>query len=261
LNTRSVQCLYEDALALEKQFDEVTATSANFKNCIDQIRNLDKSQHPDLQKIASLADRLNRQSQQPWTHRQFLDLLVPLERFLNKQVTDADFIHDRPDKNTFLQIPKTSIVLIADHIRSAFNVGAFFRTADAFAIEQIILTGYTPTPDHPAVTKTALGSQKFVAWQHIESTRQAIEELKTKAYSICALETTNNAQNIYQFKLPKKLALLVGNERFGINKDLLFLTDHIIKIPMLGQKNSLNVATTFALVAYEWQKQFSIAKS
>lgn len=256
-----MQKLYETALAIDKHFDSTTASSDQFSVLIQQILILAQSSSTELQKIAEVAARFNRQKNQQWTHRQFLDLIVPLERFLNKQVTDADLLHDRPDKTIAPLTSKNSIILIADHIRSAFNIGAFFRTADAFAVEKIILTGYSPTPEHPAVAKTALGAQHFTLWQHIESTELAIHEVKKAGYQVCALETTNNAKNIYNFTLPQKLALLVGNERFGISPQALVLADHIIEIPMLGQKNSLNVATTFALIAYEWHRSISNMQS
>jgi tRNA G18 (ribose-2'-O)-methylase SpoU len=179
---------------------------------------------------------------------------VPLERLLQKQLTDTELIHDLPDKKQVPLLQRNPVILIADHIRSAFNIGAFFRTGDAFAIEKIYLTGYSPTPEHPAVKKTSLGSQDYVPWLHFDNTEAAISKVKTEGYQLVALETTPNAENIYQAKLPKKLAILVGNERFGLNPSLLKQVDQIIQIPMSGHKNSLNVATSFALLAYEWQR-------
>jgi tRNA G18 (ribose-2'-O)-methylase SpoU len=136
---------------------------------------LKKTEEPELQKLGLLTQRLSDNSKNlPWDHRSFLNLMVPLERLLQKQLTDADLIHDHPDKVHNQNSEKNSIILIADHIRSAFNIGAFFRTADAFAIEKIFLTGYSPTPNHPAVKKTALGSQDFIQWQYLERTDDAI---------------------------------------------------------------------------------------
>jgi tRNA G18 (ribose-2'-O)-methylase SpoU len=233
----------------------LTASSPEFKSLIKQLLSLINSEVPELQKLGSLTERLNNNTQSiAWTHRTFLNLLVPLERLLQKQLTDAELIHDLPDKTNISLVPRNSIVLIADHIRSAFNIGAFFRTADAFSLENIYLTGYSPTPEHPAVKKTGLGSQDYIAWQHFDNTEDAIKKVKEEGYTLVALETTSNAENIYHAKLPEKMAILVGNERFGLNPQILKQVDQIIQIPMLGHKNSLNVATSFALLAYEWQR-------
>lgn len=233
----------------------MTASSPEFKSLIEQLLSLINSEVPELKKLGALTERLNNNTQSiAWTHRNFLNLLVPLERLLQKQLTDAELIHDLPDKTNISLATRNSIILIADHIRSAFNIGAFFRTADAFALEKIYLTGYSPTPEHPAVKKTGLGSQDYIPWQHFDNTEDAINKVKAEDYTLVALETTSNAENIYQAKLPEKMAILVGNERFGLNPQILKQVDQIIQIPMLGHKNSLNVATSFALLAYEWQR-------
>jgi tRNA G18 (ribose-2'-O)-methylase SpoU len=254
-NHKFLTLIYEDALTIEKTFNETTASSPEFLKLIEQLISLTHSDQFELKKLGLLAERLNNNARStPWTHRIFLNILVPIERLLQKQITDPDFIHNLPDKKQQSLTPRNSIVLIADHIRSAFNIGAFFRTGDSFAIEKIYLTGYSSTPDHPAVKKTALGSQAYVAWEHFDNTEDAINKVKNEGFKIIALETTPQAENLYYAVLPKKIAILVGNERFGLNSSVLKKADQIIQIPMSGHKNSLNVATSFALIAYEWQR-------
>ena len=146
--------------------------------------------------------------------------------------------------------PPTFIIL--DNIRSGYNVGAIFRTCDAFAVTQLLLCGITPKPPHREILKTALGSTEFVRWQHLPSTEKAIAALKTSIENILivALETSPKALPLDQWTPPKTpLALIVGNEITGIDSSILQKADLIVQIPMFGRKKSLNVsvATGIAL--------------
>lgn len=144
------------------------------------------------------------------------------------------------------------IYAILHNIRSCYNVGSIFRTCDGVGINKVYLTGYTPSPieNKDKIKKTALGAEKFVFWEKEKNIKKLIENLKKENCKILALETTKDALPYFKLKPDFPLAILVGNEVRGINKRILEKSDFVIKIPMLGKKESLNVATAFSVVAY-----------
>ena len=150
------------------------------------------------------------------------------------------------------------IFAILHNIRSCYNVGAIFRVADAIKIEKIFLTGYTPTPktNPEKIKKTALGAENFVKWEYKKKVSEAIEQLKSQKVKIVALETEKSALPYFKFKPKFPLAILVGNEVRGIDKRTLKKADFVLKIPMFGKKESLNVAVAFSIVAYHFLAYF-----
>lgn len=135
-----------------------------------------------------------------------------------------------------------SIILFAHNIRSMWNVGSFFRTCDAFAVEKIYLTGYTAFPPRKEISKTAIGAEEHVAWEHHENPILALESLKSDGWSLVALELTPDSKQLPSFKPKKKTCLIVGHELTGVPEDILSLCDDVVAIGMLGHKESLNVA-------------------
>ncbi len=149
-------------------------------------------------------------------------------------------------------LPKHPISLILHNIRSSYNVGSIFRTADSANIQEIILCGYTPTPPRPEIDKTALGATSTVSWQYIQSTADAIVMQKAKGETVFALELTTNSINYDE--IPKSafpITIVLGNEISGVDDDLLELCDFAIEIPMYGIKHSLNVAVATGIAIYE----------
>jgi tRNA G18 (ribose-2'-O)-methylase SpoU len=144
------------------------------------------------------------------------------------------------------------IFAILHNIRSCYNVGAIFRTCDAIAVEKIYLTGYTPTPERnpEKIKKTALGAEETVKWEYERNVGKLIEKLKKEGVKIVALETEKSAIPYFKFKPKFPLAILVGNEKRGIDKRTLKKVDFVLKIPMFGKKESLNVAIAFSIFAY-----------
>jgi len=144
------------------------------------------------------------------------------------------------------------IFAILHNIRSCYNVGAIFRTCDAVAIEKIYLTGYTSTPERnpEKIKKTALGAEKTVKWEYKRNVGKVIKKLKREGVKIVALETEESALPYFKLKPKFPLAILVGNEKRGIDKRTLKKVDFVLKIPMFGKKESLNVAVAFSIVAY-----------
>lgn len=159
-------------------------------------------------------------------------------------------------------MPKSNhFFVICHNIRSTHNVGSVFRTADAFGISRIYLTGYTPTPDSVFVgnkiAKTALGAEKFVPWMYKKSASVLIKQLRSEYPKISIIGLENNvigSQPLDKFKPKFPLALLLGEEVGGIPKPLLKLCDKIVEISMRGQKESLNVSVAFGVVAFEISK-------
>ncbi len=143
------------------------------------------------------------------------------------------------------------ITVIAHDLRSAHNVGSVFRTADSAGLEGVVLTGFTPTPDHAGVGKTALGAQDVVPWTQTESVLEAIETLRAKGYTIAALERVPGALEVEEVEANAfPLALVLGNEVWGVPDDVLEAVDLVIGLPQYGVKASLNVSVAFGIAAY-----------
>jgi 23S rRNA (guanosine2251-2'-O)-methyltransferase len=153
---------------------------------------------------------------------------------------------------------KNDIYVIAHNIRSLYNVGAIFRTADALGINRVYITGYTGTPENPRLQKTSLGSQDAIKWEYHLRLPSLIKNLKKNRVQILALETgVRKATDIGKFRARLPSAILLGEEVSGIRQSHLRLADHVLEIPMLGQKESLNVSVAFGIAAYLISRQRS----
>jgi tRNA G18 (ribose-2'-O)-methylase SpoU len=153
-----------------------------------------------------------------------------------------------------LKNKKREVIVICHNIRSAFNVGSIFRTADGAGISKIILGGYSAHPPHPKLVKTALGAEKSMSYERVWHTWRLIEKLKKQGYYIIGLEKSAGAKNIFSFKPKFPLVLLLGNEVNGLSKEISRRCDDIVFIPMRGKKESLNVSVAFRVAIYELTK-------
>jgi len=153
------------------------------------------------------------------------------------------------DADPVIKALAAEVCVVADNLRSVFNVGSLFRTCECLAIGELRLCGISPDPTHPNMEKTALGTCSRVNWRKQESTLDAIMELKANGRRIYALETAEPSQSAFKAAFSFPMALVVGNEALGIDPMILEHCDEIIHLPVLGWKNSLNVsiATTVAL--------------
>ncbi|MGB7876179.1 MAG: RNA methyltransferase [Anaerolineales bacterium] len=144
-----------------------------------------------------------------------------------------------------------------DNVRSAWNVGAIFRTADGLGVRSLYLCGNTPTPDNESVRKTALGAEETVTWKYSRNVLEITKELHNDGHTLVALEQNEYAKPIGMYPvLPRQqVALIVGNEITGVDPQLLDLCDHILYIPMHGKKRSLNVEVAFAIAVYALRSQ------
>ena len=153
----------------------------------------------------------------------------------------------------FKQAGKNPIVVVLENIRSAYNVGSVFRTADAFLVEAIYITGYSAKPPHKEIKKTALGAEEAVSWKYFKTAADAIEELRIKKYKVYAVEQAEDSYKLHAagFKQNEKIAIVFGNEVTGIEQSTIDLCDGCIEIPQLGMKHSLNIATAAGVVLWE----------
>ena len=148
------------------------------------------------------------------------------------------------------------IHLVLDNIRSAFNVGSAFRTADAALVEQLYLGGISACPPNGKLEKTALGSTTVVPWKYYQSTLDAIRELKQNSVPICAVELTSASIDLWQYHFPQPVALVFGHEVYGIDEDIIAMADDFVHIPMYGKKTTLNVSTALGIVLFEVLRQW-----
>jgi tRNA G18 (ribose-2'-O)-methylase SpoU len=160
---------------------------------------------------------------------------------------------NRKTVEEFKQAEKNKIIVLLDNIRSAYNVGSIFRTADAFLIECIFVCGYTPPPTHRSVHKTALGAVDTVDWMQFANIEEAIKQLKENDYTVYAIEQAEKSIPLEQFKLPlnKKIAIVFGNEVVGVQDKVMQQANGCIEIPQHGMKHSLNVSVAAGIVLWK----------
>ena len=148
------------------------------------------------------------------------------------------------------------VSVLLDNVRSLYNVGGFFRTMDSAACERLYLCGITGRPPKSAITKTALGSEETVAWQHHADAVALIEELRCKHYEIAAIETSVHAVDLFDWQPNFPVCLLFGHEVEGLSPALIERCDTHVRIPMLGRKHSLNVAVAGGVAIFELLRKY-----
>jgi len=160
---------------------------------------------------------------------------------------------DRKSVEEFRQSEKTPIIVVLENIRSAYNVGSVFRTADAFLVEAIYIIGYSAKPPHKEIKKTALGAEETVNWRHFSTTAEAISQLREDGYTIYAIEQAEGSRALQAITpaLNEKVAVVLGNEVTGVEQSTIHLCDACVEIPQLGMKHSLNIATAAGVVLWE----------
>ena len=148
------------------------------------------------------------------------------------------------------------VAILLDNVRSLYNVGAFFRTADAAGVERLYLCGITGRPPKRAISKTALGAEDTVPWEHAWEPLPVAERLRAQNYEVAAIETTVHAVDLFEWEPRFPVCLLFGHEVEGLRPELAALADTHVRIPMLGGKHSLNVATAGGVVVYELLRKY-----
>ena len=148
------------------------------------------------------------------------------------------------------------VSILLHDVRSMYNVGAFFRAADGAGIERLLLSGITARPPQSAISKTALGAETQVCWEPVENAATTAQALRSEGYELAAIETTLRAVDIFDWQPRFPVCVLFGHEVDGLGHDLLAFCDTHVRIPMLGLKHSLNVASAGAIVMYELLRKY-----
>ncbi len=161
---------------------------------------------------------------------------------------------NRKSVDEFKEAEKFPVIAVLENIRSAYNVGSVFRSADAFLLSGIYLIGYCPLPGHKEIKKTALGAEESVSWQHFDTAEKAINSLKENGYKVFAIEQVLGSISLQaiSFTPEEKVALIFGNEVTGVEQKTIELCDGCIEIPQVGMKHSINIANAAAIVFWEF---------
>ena len=154
----------------------------------------------------------------------------------------------------FKEARKLPLVVVLDDVRSLHNIGAVFRTSDAFLVDCIYLCGITATPPHPEMHKTALGAEYTVDWKYVKDTEETVNELHAKGYTVFAIEQCEGSTMLDKLTLDpdKKYAVVLGNEVKGVKQEVVNRCDGCIEIPQFGTKHSLNVSVTAGIIIWEF---------
>jgi len=232
---------------------------------------------------AALADLGEKMKSLDMDLKHFLTMALPVERQHTRGLRDDEFLVTRPDDLSAASVVAASaatggslarglapedegngsrmpLVLVLDNLRSAFNVGAIFRTAECLRVRQIFLCGYTATPEDARgqTARAAMGTSEYVPWEHRPRTLPVLEGLRGAGLQVVALETVADAAPVHRHRFPigAGVALLLGNERHGLEADLLAACSVVVRIPCRGAKNSLNVGVAAAVCGYEIARQW-----
>ncbi len=168
----------------------------------------------------------------------------------------------RISSEEFKTTQKIPVIAVLENVRSAYNVGSVFRTADAFLLEEVYLCGYTAFPPHKEIKKTALGAEDTVNWKHYKNINEGIDELLNKGYTVFAVEQAKNSLQLQstteycRLHAIEKIAVIFGNEVTGVEQATISRCSNCIEIPQLGTKHSLNIATAAGVVLWELVKPF-----
>ncbi len=159
----------------------------------------------------------------------------------------------------FKESRKLPLVVVLDEVRSLHNIGAVFRTSDAFLVNSIYLCGITATPPHPEMHKTALGAEYTVDWKYFKNTEDAVNELHTMGYTVFAIEQCEGSTMLDKLVLEtdKRYAVVLGNEVKGVKQEVVDMCDGCIEIPQFGTKHSLNVSVTAGVILWEFAKELA----
>lgn len=207
--------------------------------------------------VPHLAD-LARLAREQMTRQDLFAMIVPCERELKRvKVTDIEILTQ--DLATSVEpAPKMPLTVIADNFRSAINVGTLFRVSDCFGIEEAILCGYTPDPSDGRAKMAALGAENWVKWSRFPRTLDAVRAVQARGIPAIALETVEDAPVLETWPWQFPCAIVLGSERFGLDADVIQACDGVMRIPMYGRKNSLNVVMAFTLVAHAARHAFEL---
>lgn len=148
---------------------------------------------------------------------------------------------------------KFPVALMADNVRSMYNIGAMFRTSDAFLVKEMVLAGISGCPPHPEITKTALGAEDSVEWRHVDDALDEALRMRQDGWKVCVLEQTHDSIPLQEFRSEEgeSYLLVVGNEVKGVDQRIVDMADIILEIPQAGVKHSLNVSVSAGIALWQ----------
>ena len=218
---KQLKVLHELARYIEQQ--KLSIDSNGFLLLRRYHRILQDSSQPQVQKINQEFAKIKQ------LDRQFQMYIMHLERFRGQATKEYDFWVQHGDQAQKKQM--FPLICVLDSVRSAHNVGVMFRNAECFGVQELVLTGLSPTPEHAQVQKTAMGTTDKVPWRYHEDAVQLVEQLRNEGYTVWALETSRQAKNIAKIQeVPDKLVVLFGHEQFGLSLSLLKCSDALFCI-------------------------------
>ena len=173
--------------------------------------------------------------------------------------SNDDLKANRPTLEETKFIPKVPISILVENVRSVYNVGSIFRTADSFGAQKIYLSGITAFPPREDLHKTALGAEQSVAWEYSENPIALAKKIKSKGNNLVLIEQTKKSKNIFNTEVDFPICFIVGNEVDGVSEELAELADIHLEIPMNGIKQSLNVSVATGIIGYELLRKYKLS--
>ncbi len=177
-----------------------------------------------------------------------------------RKLSFEEIFRQRPDLPTIEREGRFPIYVVAENIRSLYNVGSIFRTSDAARIKKLYLCGFTGRPPRNEISKTALGAEKTVPYEYHRNTVEVIEKLKREGIPIVILEQTDESVPYSEFEYPFPVCLVIGNEVEGVSNEVVARADYAVDIPMFGIKHSLNVGVAYGIVLFHMVTQYLAKK-
>lgn len=248
---KALQNIHKLMLDLEKTASDQRFSPVALEAIQSALQEFVTHEEHAFQKIGAIAPHLHPEM----TLKQFSSWIVPVERLLQKELRDDEFLiysEDATKKN----VEKIPLVFVLHNLRSAFNVGSIFRTAECFGVSKIYLCGYTPLPTQEKLAKTSMGTAELIEWEEVPKISDILKTLREQNFHIVGLETTSHALPLQNDFAKTPTAFILGNERFGLDADALNLCTEVRQIDLRGQKNSLNVSVAAAIATYEFSRQW-----
>lgn len=162
----------------------------------------------------------------------------------------------------YREAEKLPLIVILDDVRSMYNIGSVFRTADSFRVEAVYLCGICQTPPSTEIHKTALGAEESVSWRYFKTALEAVEELKNIGYTVFSVEQVEHSTKLQTFvpQRNQKYAVVLGNEVKGVHQEVVDASDSCLEIPQLGTKHSMNVSVTAGIIIYKFAEELILRK-
>ncbi len=184
--------------------------------------------------------------------------IIPIYKEPLRTIPHNVFRDNNPDYDELEQRPRMPVVALLDNIRSMFNVGSIFRTADGAWLEELVISGYTASPPRKEIAKTALGAEYSVPWRSIPNAVDALQALKQRGYTAIALEHTTQSRSFTKVEYDFPMVFVVGNEGVGVQDEIVKECDFAVELPQNGMKSSMNVAVAFGIMLYELRRQWDL---